>query len=133
MKTNTIKFVHNNKIICIENANPNETLLNYIRTKLKKKSAKEGCGSGDCGACSVVIAEKKKNNIIFDTIDTIQGKNNIYGYDPNKIDRKIIKNFPSALKIAEVAYKNYDNSICHDIKSIKPNYIKPIQFKKNIS
>ena len=76
---------------------------------------------------------KKKNNITFDTIDTIQGKNNIYGYDPNKIDRKIIKNFPSALKIAEVAYKNYDNSICHDIKSIKPNYIQPIRFKKNIS
>ena len=77
--------------------------------------------------------EEKYNDIIFDTIDTIKGKNNIYGYDSNKIDNQIIKISPSALKIAEIAYKNYNNYICHNIKSIKPNYIKPIQFKKNIS
>ncbi len=76
---------------------------------------------------------KKHNDIIFNTIDSIKNKKNIYGYNPNKIDTNIIEVFPSADKIFQVAYKNYENYICNDIKSIKPNYIKPIQFKKNNS
>ena len=73
----------------------------------------------------------KKNSIIFDTIDSIKN-NNIYGYNPNKVDKNIIEILPSAIKVSKIAYRNYDNYICYDIKSIKPNYIKPIQFKKKI-
>ena len=76
---------------------------------------------------------KKINKIIFDKINFIDKNKNIYGYDPNKINNNIIEVLPSAKNISELAYKNYDNYICHDIKSIKPNYIKPIQFTKNIS
>ena len=36
MISNIIKFVWNNKIIEINNPDPNETLLNFIRLKLKK-------------------------------------------------------------------------------------------------
>ena len=38
---------------------------------------------------------------------------------------------PCSAKIAKVAYNNYDKYISYDIKSIKPNYIKPIDFKTN--
>lgn len=34
---------------------PNETLLDVLRDRLNLTGAKEGCGSGDCGACSVTI------------------------------------------------------------------------------
>jgi len=34
--SNTISFVHSEKIVEICNPNPNETLLNFVRTKLKK-------------------------------------------------------------------------------------------------
>ena len=76
---------------------------------------------------------KKINKIIFDKINFIDNNKNIYGYDPTKINKNILEVLPSAKNISELAYKNYDNYICHDIKSIKPNYIKPIQFTKNIS
>ena len=33
----------------------NETLLDVLRDKLGLTGAKEGCGSGDCGACSVIV------------------------------------------------------------------------------
>lgn len=34
---------------------PRETLLDVLRDRLNLTGAKEGCGTGDCGACSVTL------------------------------------------------------------------------------
>jgi len=34
---------------------PGETLLDVLRNRLGLTGAKEGCGTGDCGACSVIV------------------------------------------------------------------------------
>jgi carbon-monoxide dehydrogenase small subunit len=34
---------------------PRETLLDVLRDQLNLTGAKEGCGTGDCGACSVTL------------------------------------------------------------------------------
>lgn len=34
---------------------PEETLLDVLRDRLGLTGAKEGCGTGDCGACSVIV------------------------------------------------------------------------------
>ena len=34
---------------------PNESLLDVLRNRLGLSGAKEGCGTGDCGACSIQV------------------------------------------------------------------------------
>ena len=34
---------------------PNESMLDVLRNRLALTGAKEGCGTGDCGACSVTL------------------------------------------------------------------------------
>jgi carbon-monoxide dehydrogenase small subunit len=36
-------------------ADPRETLLDALRDQLGLTGTKEGCGTGDCGACSVIV------------------------------------------------------------------------------
>lgn len=37
---------------------PSDTLLDVLRNELNLTGTKEGCGSGDCGACSVTVNDK---------------------------------------------------------------------------
>ena len=81
MSSNIIKFVHEDQIVEVKNPDPNEILLNYIRTNLKKTGTKEGCAEGGCGACTVVLGELKNNEINYKAINscitflpTLQGK-----------------------------------------------------------
>ena len=70
MSSNKIKFVWENKICSVSNPDPNETILNYVRLKLKKTGTKEGCAEGGCGACTIVLGELKNNTIIYKAINS---------------------------------------------------------------
>ena len=81
MSSSVVKFLHNNRIMEIQDVDPNETLLNYIREKLNKTGTKEGCAEGGCGACTVVLGYLKNNNIYYQAVNacimflpTIHGK-----------------------------------------------------------
>ena len=67
---NIIRYVFENKIHEIKNLDPNETILNFVRLRLKKTGTKEGCAEGGCGACTVVIGELEKKNITYKAINS---------------------------------------------------------------
>ena len=70
----------------------------------------------------------KFNKPFFNKLTNINHTNNIYGYNL-KDCKSSIDICPSSIKIANIAYKNYNEYKTDNIKLIKPNYIKPIQFK----
>ena len=70
MDKGIVKFLFNEKVLEINNPDPNQTILNFIRTELKKTGTKEGCAEGGCGACTVVVGELKNNNIQYKAINS---------------------------------------------------------------
>ena len=69
MDSGIVKFLFNDKILELSNPDPNQTILNFIRTELKKTGTKEGCAEGGCGACTVVVGELNKNNIEYKAVN----------------------------------------------------------------
>jgi xanthine dehydrogenase small subunit len=51
------------------NVPPDRTLLQVLREDLADTSAKEGCGEGDCGACTVVLGEAVDGRIVYRAVN----------------------------------------------------------------
>jgi carbon-monoxide dehydrogenase small subunit len=52
-----VEFTLNGKLLSLE-VKPSRTLIQVLRQDLGLKGAKEGCGKGECGACTVILNGK---------------------------------------------------------------------------
>ncbi len=68
----TISFILNGEAVQAE-VEPGLTLLNMLRDNLGSSGAKEGCGMGDCGACTVLIDGAAVNSCIYPAVE-VEGK-----------------------------------------------------------
>ena len=72
MKKVSISFTLNGDKVTAE-VPPSWTLLNTLREYFELTGPKEGCGAGECGACTVIVNGKAVNSCIY-PIPEVEGK-----------------------------------------------------------
>jgi aerobic carbon-monoxide dehydrogenase small subunit len=68
----TIHFTLNGEPVEID-VEPHLTLLQVLRERLNLYGTKEGCGMGECGACTVILDGKTVNSCIYPALE-VDGK-----------------------------------------------------------
>ena len=60
MKNQSIKFYLNNQYVNYAPETEYLCVLDYLRLNEELTGTKEGCGEGDCGACTVLLGSLQK-------------------------------------------------------------------------
>ena len=93
MKEIAIRLNGENRRVAVA---PNETLLDVLRGKLGVKTPKEGCGRGDCGACTVLLDGKTVRSCLVLAIETdgqcVTTLEGVGRKEPTALQKAFVKN-----------------------------------------
>src|SRR6266540_4224229 len=65
----SIRFLRRGRIIELAGFRPRTTLLDYLRLEERSRGTKEGCGEGDCGACTMALGSLRNGRLIYEPVN----------------------------------------------------------------
>ncbi|WP_029057016.1 xanthine dehydrogenase small subunit [Stappia stellulata] len=65
-----IRFLHRGQLVELSEVGPNETVLDYLRLRRGLPGTKEGCGEGDCGACTVAVGRAVAGRMVYQPVNS---------------------------------------------------------------
>jgi xanthine dehydrogenase small subunit len=65
----TIRFIRKGHMVEIADLSPTMLLLDYLRDVERATGTKEGCGEGDCGACTIVLGKLRDGKLNYEPVN----------------------------------------------------------------
>ena len=66
----TIRFIRKGRLVELDDIKPTALLIDYLREVEGATGTKEGCGEGDCGACTIALGRLRNGRLGYEPVNS---------------------------------------------------------------